>query len=1062
MKKALFCKLSALFCAAAAVPAPGAMQCRFLHEMTGEVVTPHHDFRGSAAERPLKTLFLLDRGGGRDAVEAVQRFNVAPTYFLMVSGNRIAVEDMYESAWKGTTLHEKTRELDVKLGEKYDLYVFGRKWLTSVNEEHRYRILKAVHDEGAGLLLVSDTGTPRIPYRRVYAEKLPVPEFAAKFPREYEKTSLQGWRFGRGRVVELAWRCASGTPHFSLAPSFPVNDEWLAKYENAMALVGAAMRYAAGRDDTPSEPAVTRLRDRFNRKVADATCGGRYFRDVIGANGAVAVEEVVTASPVGGMYVEADEAVKPGTPFTVKAVWTNASPLVAAARFETVESPFGRVMTRRECPVAAGATEVSAEIADARISTKAGYARVTLLDRSGRALDIAEKTVFFPERRVGDYVQMGWDTVLAMHPFAGASILVDRLGFDLGLTHPSSGGGNIRAMAVLNQSSVPYMVRIGLGAAENGSSRQTMWFFLDREAAKRMKELEGDLCFYRPEVKRLWADGIRNRMRNLPKYAPAFYSLGDENWFSETAGFGEWDDRFFREFLKLRYGTIEALNRDWRTNCADFASVPHLRPETAKKIGNLAAWGDHRAYMEKMYADVHAFCRAEIRKLDPGAPVGAEGSVPGDLELTFERLEFWGPYSNLIEDEALRSLGGDRIRMLWWGGYPSSHGGRAYTPFPLPLMSDLAKGTVMGNAWFTVNVGSNHSMFYSDLKLADDVEGYLVWHDRFKNGLAQLLIRNPMKDDGVLLYWSHPSRSASFADGRYLSPYDGLARIIRHCYRTGRSFEFVSARTLGRLKNARTVFLCGATALSDAEVAVLRDFAADGGRLVADVEPAVLNDRLAPRGKGALTDLFGKNGSVMFGGRITLSEAKGGRAGEFESAIAGCMPAQRTYAPGARMHEDAVLRTRRGPGFDIVTAMWPVSAPGGKVDVTLTGGRFIYEPMVGFVGEAGKVVLDFSAAPFVCRTVFEVKQEAPDFEISGAAPGGEAVFRPPPLVPGRFLHLEITDAAGAVRRSVVFDRKENLPRRLFVGVDEPRGEWRAVLTDCATGLKTTKTMKVGK
>ena len=142
---------------AAAATAFGVLPCRFLHEMTGEYVTPHHSFRGSDAEKPLKVLFLLDRTGGRDAVEAVQRFNIEPTYFLMVTGDRIAVENMYESAWTGTTIYEKTRELDEKLDAKYDLYVFGDKTLSSVNEEHRYRILKAVRDDGAGRIEFANT-----------------------------------------------------------------------------------------------------------------------------------------------------------------------------------------------------------------------------------------------------------------------------------------------------------------------------------------------------------------------------------------------------------------------------------------------------------------------------------------------------------------------------------------------------------------------------------------------------------------------------------------------------------------------------------------------------------------------------------------------------------------------------------------------------------------------------------------------------------------------------------------------------------------------------------------
>ena len=645
---------------------------------------------------------------------------------------------------------------------------------------------------------------------------------------------------------------------------------------------------------------------------------------------------------------------------------------------------------------------------------------------------------------------------MGMHPFAGAPVLIDRIGFEFGLCHPTKDGANIRAMAVLNQTSVPYLTRVGIGAAPNGSSKQNQWFFLDKEATERMKKIEGDLCFYRPEVKQLWADGIRHRMTNLPKYAPGFYNLGDENGLTVTAGFGEYDDRYFREFLKEKYGTIEHLNRDWRTNCADFASVPHIKPDEAKKVGNLAAWGDHRAYIEKMYADIHAFCRSEIQKLDPGAPVGAEGSMPGDMELTFERLEFWGPYSNLVEDEVLRSLGGDRIRMLWWGGYPASHGGRGKSPFPLSLMKDLAKGTVMGNAWFDVRTGNNHGFFYSDLKVADDVAAYLPWHDRFKDGLAQLLIRNPLKDEGILLYWSHPCITASLASEKCLSPSDGLTTLIKSFYRTGRSFEFVSARTLARLDKAKVVFLCGATALSDAEIAALRAFAARGGRVVADVEPAIMNENLAWRDAPALKGLWGNGGCTLLDKKLSLAAAHEKEPGAFDREIAAYLPPAIACVPAARMDDNAILRTRGGVGFDLVTAMWPETNLGAKIPVKLPGRRFVYDPMVGFVEESSTLTLDFSKAPFVCRTIFAERQDAPAFSIAGARRGGEVVFTPPALVSGRVYNLTVRDAAGDVRWRFVFDRAANAPKKMYVAYTDSPGEWLATLIDCATGLKTEK------
>ena len=1054
---------AALVTVSAASAAFGALQGRYLHEMTGEYVTPHFPFRGSEAEKPLRALFLLDRKGGRDAVELVQRFAVEPTYFLMTTGrNRIATETMYESAWAGTTFYEKTRELDAKLTEAYDVYVFGRKDFTCVTEEHRYRILKAVRDEGAGLLIVSDDAVAKMPYSKVYGEKLPTPEFAEKFPSVYRNTRLAGYRLGKGRVVELSWK-GPPSPYFSLVPKFRVDDLWPAKYENAIAFAGMAMRYAAGRNEKPSEPVRTRIRNRFNAEVGDASCAGVHYRDTLGANGAVTVEKVETPSPVGGLAVEAPETVRPGEGFTVKASWATPCAAAAKVRIETLESPSLRVMTRRTVGIGEGQTAVSAEIPDARIGTKAGYVRATLEDANGRALEVAETVQFFPVRYREDYMNLGWDTVLGMHPFAGAPLLVDRLGFHLGLTHPTEGGGNIREMALLNQHAVIYTTRIGIVAAVNGSSRmEHLAKFLDGEGQKALKELKGDACFYRPEVQALWRRMIRHRLENLPKCAPAIYSLGDENHMDAGCGFGEYDDRYFRAFLEEKYGTIENLNRNWRTNLTAFAEVPHLRPKVAKAIGNLAAWGDHRAYIEKMYADMHDFCRNEIRTYDPGAPVGAEGSVPGDLELTIAEQEYWGPYSSLVGDEVLRSLGGDRIRALWWGGYPSSHGGRGATPFPVPLMKDLVRGTINGSAWFDVSVGQNHGFFYSDLKPADDVAAYLGWHDRFTDGLAQLLVRNPLVDEGIFLYRSHPSSRAAIASERFLSPGDGQATLIKSLYRTGRTFEFVSARTLGRLAHAQVVFLCGCTALSDAEVAALRAYAGRGGRLVADTMPAVLNENLCPREASPLADLFGKGPSVLLDRKLSLAQAQEKTPGDFDREIAALLPRPVACVPGARMEEGAVLRTRRGPGFDLVAAFWPATNLGAKVPVRLPGRRFAYDPMVGFAGEAENLELDFGKSPFVCRTLFRERQQAPAFAIGDTAPGGEVKFTPPPLADGRVYGLKVTDAAGAVRWKRTFDREGNLPRRMFVGPDEKPGNWTATLVDCATGLRTTKTFRVGK
>ena len=1093
-------KMLCLLAAALLAQLYGKHNGDYLNRITADYVTPHYLFQTKTDAKPLRTLFILSRSGARDAVETVQRMPMEAEYFLTYNQSTFAQEDMYESTIEGTSRYEKEKELAAKLDRDYDVCVVGFFDFTKLPESAQLRLLRATAS-GMGLILVHPTVVRRLPYKKLYADSVAIPEEVKKFAQPSGKMKLEAWNVGKGRLIALSWGGNILPKDRSCLPAIPYSNQWKTQNENSAAFLGFLCRYAAGRDTTVNNAKI-RIRDRWNRDVTSLKSlpGGVYYRDEMGENGSFLVTEFQVPSTVGKVNITLPETVKKKEairgPVTMEKECGQPSELT----LELIDSPYGRIWHRQTCTLPAGEKQLAFTWKDYYMPTLAGYVRASLKNQDGDLVTIADQLVFFPDPSLDDYMQLGWDSLKGTAGELLAPVLVDRLGWNLGLTHPSAEGANARDMAMLNQKIVPYVVRVMIRKSPKGGVIQPNWFFLPAKLRPQQQALNQDECFYRPEVRKLWAESIASRVKNLAKYSAAIYNLGDENELELEAGYGESDLFWFRNFLKEKYKTVDALNYNYRTSYKSFDEVPHTPLKEAKESGNFPAWGDHRAYMEKMYADFHAFLREEIRKHDPDAVVGAEGSVPGNLEQTIRDLEYWGPYSNLVGDELLRSFGGDKIRMLWWGGYPGSHNGRG--KYAVPLLRDLLLGTVNGNAWFAANPGSNHSAFGCDLTIAAYVRNYLEDLDRLKNGTAQLLIRNPLDNTGVAFYWSHPSSAATLLDPRCGNPSDGIIPLIRAAYRTGSGFEFISENTLERLKNAKLVFLCGASALSDRECEALLRFVHDGGTLIADINPAMMNENLRVRENNPLSPLFGniifpnagkgEFGSLNLPGfraaRVPMTSAQVftvrkhgmGKAilcnFSISSAVNTADPStpfdkwllsllkEAEAAPDflvGKVNENTIVRVRHGNGFSLLGIMVQPGQMAETVEIDLKKPWHVYEVDQGYSGMQNKIQTSFGKSPMKLYALFTEKQKMPEFSIAALKRGEYLNITLPKLVPGRVYRLELFDPSDMKIWTAVFDREEKKPLRA-IAYNEKSGRWSARLTDVATGLSKTINFEVNE
>lgn len=1097
-KKIIFSLLAAALVPAAFAKHDGA----YLNKISLDYVTPHYSFQPNKQIKPLKVYFIMNRSGARDAVEVQQRMPMQSEHTLAYNRAVFAGENMYESTVEGTSVYERTNEITEKLNKDYDLYVIGTFDFTKLPEAAQFRILNAVMQQGKGLLLVQSGGPQRLPYRKLYQNPIKIPDFFNEFAQPAKKVKIQAYQVGKGKFISLGWGDRYDMQR-SLLPVMTYDNQWNTKNENASAFLAMLCRYAAGCEIKPAAD-VVRIRDAWNKDVTKIKNlpSGRYYRDELANNGTFKVTEFVKASPFGKMTVILPETADKKAPFNGKIKVEKAQKNATDILLELHDSPYGRIWHRQTVKLPANAKEVSFTMKNYFMPTLAGYVRAHAYNNAKQCIDTVDNVIFFPDPSLDDYMQLGWD---GPNESAGALLapqIVDRLGWNLQLTHPSANGTNARTIALLNQKLVAYMVRVMIRKGKAGGVIQPNWFFLPSKLRPAQKALNGDENIYRPEVRKLWAAGIKARMKNLPKYSTAIYNLGDENELELGAGYGPSDLIYFRKFIKEKYKTIANLNYNYKSNYKSFDEVPHMPLKEARDKGIYPAWRDHRAYMEKMYADHHAWLRKEIRKYDPNAVVGAEGSVPGEIELTMKELEYWGPYSNVVGDELLRSFGSDKIRMLWWGGYPGSHSGRAR--YVQPLNKDLLVGSVNGNAWFSARPGSNHSAFGCDLTIAKYVKNYLPELDRLKNGAAHLMVRNPIVNDGVYFYWSHASSAAAVLDPCCISPNDGIIPLIRAAYRTGFGFDFISWRTPERLKKAKIVFLCGASALSDKECADLLTFVRNGGTLIADINPAIMNENLRVRESNPLAPIFGKllfkdckgkspavfksldipdlkAARVPVYGEKTYIEHKYGKGKailcNFSLASASNTAAntaafdkwvlkqlaKSNAAPAfniiSKISSDSIVRIRQNKDFSLIGIMLPIKDMANSAVVRLPKNSYVYEVDKGLVGRKNLLEAKFKNSPLTLYTVFSRKQSAPEFSVSNSVRGKMLDFKLPDMTSGRTYRLELFDPQGKNIYVCIYDRKAKAPRRP-IAYSEPAGTWSAKLTDVATGLNKTVKFEV--
>lgn len=339
---------------------------------------------------------------------------------------------------------------------------------------------------------------------------------------------------------------------------------------------------------------------------------------------------------------------------------------------------------------------------------------------------------------------------------------------------------------------------------------------------------------------------------------PLFYDLGDEPGIADLAA--AWDFDLspasldgLRAYLRDRYGTLDALNRQWGTAWRSWKDVqPELTTAAlARTDGNWSAWADWKDWMDESFARAVRAGVEAVRAGDRGGFAGLEGGqVPGWGGYDYGRLspvlDVWEIYDAAANIDVALSLNPDLVVLT-----TSSAAGEDRR-----LWRDRMRGTGGLVIWDEDG----------DVVRPDGTPGPRgmrdgpVWRD-LAGPVAARFAAGTVRPDGVAVLYSQASFRTQWlldhaGEGERWTERDAedeggdtawrtsLLRVqsaLAHLALTG---HWTTPDRLEATLNAPGVdvlLLPHVIALGDAELAAIRAFEGRGGRVLADVPPGAFD-----------------------------------------------------------------------------------------------------------------------------------------------------------------------------------------------------------------------------
>lgn len=876
---------------AGSLVAQDAAELEVDHALTFDYPTPHTAWARPYVQGPTRVLFFTDGRGTmpRHCVELMERFELDAQAVFWAR-----IVDSTKEEWHGGDVGKA--RLMALLEQPWDCYVFLGMPPTRLSAEAQCRLLEPVVN-GAGIVLVGaddkrilkETNRETVPWlaevkdamscrvgqgRGVRLPKIPTIDYAEGWELDYDTyaESLGRailWAAGHEpkAAVEAAVAPASPLPYGLQNPEVQVT---LAGTD-ADTKVTVQLRRRGVRDwdlDTlPVQlPGVLRV------PLPEGLAADTYRLDAIARNGSGQVVGWDTRS----FAVQATREIEPiqlaeewgevGGTIQGEIAVTGTNPYPQERVEVRLLDPQRRVLVRQDL-APAPTVPFSFAIADWMPQLLTVEALLLSGDR-----EVCRAYTYF---RVTTRNRSGWNFLIwdapngTLAPYAEASLAKH------GVTLQLSGGNPPLIAAANNIAWVPYTTRIQAKRGPDGVMKPFCWN--DQEAvAKHVQELATKYAAARQHGVFVW-------------------SLGDE---VDTKGscLSPHCLYAYRDYLRQQYGEIAALNASWGTQFAAWDEVVLSDPTdndeaTALRAGNYPRWFDRQAFQSWNFVQFCQAYRHAYEAIDPQAKVGFEGAgrfdKGDDIDLIVRNNTFWSPYPGTT-DEVIRSIAPREFPRANWMGYTKDADSLLAKYWRM-----VTRGMDSVWWWRWDCIGRFHGWLAPDLRPFPAVVDILDDTRIVRDGLGDLLLQSEMLDDRVAVLYSFPSSLAQSLEngpsfGSYERSHLGAQSAVREL---GMQFRYVTDRMLRNgefdASRYRVLLLPRAEAMSDKTVAVIRQFAEQGGVVIADVRPAVFDEHLKPRPQGALDDLFGIARNGLPAAKVVKDDTWGSLASDPAVTLAG-------------------------------------------------------------------------------------------------------------------------------------------------------------------------------